>query len=256
VWDKISERCGTSSTNLVNADEKKGKLMPLQPSPLNPDHGLLTRPRQEDCAAVQRWLSRRYGLNLSSEDVVAIIADTASGSALRHRLRWAYTHNRWTLKLCRHGRQEPQSQECVPLNGAKIYEWAQHVEGRRTPAPVYPGEPWNVDASFSHVVTSGPHAGVQWDTSVEAGVAQWAHERYGLPEQEMGDLRLTAHRKRGAHHRSIPQFITCELSPTARRAYELSLLSLSDDNVIVTTDGREVPVAFTPAPGDQSLLIE
>ncbi|PRY67924.1 hypothetical protein B0I08_10585 [Glaciihabitans tibetensis] len=220
--------------------------MPLAPSPLNPDHGLRTRPSLAEVSDVQRWISRRYGLPLAAAAVDAIVANQREGSAVRHRLRWAFTHDRWALKLSRHGRTEAQSLECVPVNGARVYEWARHVNGQRTPAPVYPGEAWNVDASFSHLITSGPTAGIHWDASVEDGFADWATARYGLRRQEVARLRLTDRRHHGTPHRSIAQIITCEVSPSAQHLHELSLLWLNSKNVIVDKDGDELTVIFTP----------
>lgn len=230
--------------------------MPLAPSPLNPDHGLSRRPSLDDAPAVRRWISRRYGLMLSPDEVAAIITDDSEGSALRHRLRWAFTHDRWSLKLSRNGHTEAQSLESSPLNGARVYEWARHVVGRRTPAPVYPGEPWNVDTSFSHLIKSGPNAGVHWDGSVDEGFALWAHERYGLPLPELLHLHLTARRHRGTQHRSIAQIIACELSPSAQHSHQLSLLWLDSNDVIVDRDSQEVPVQFVPSSHTTAMVLE
>jgi hypothetical protein len=220
--------------------------MPLPPSPLNPDHGLDRRPVPGDLHAVKRWIARRYNVHLSNEQVAEIIADANEGSALRHRLRWAFIHERWVLFLTKDGRMEPQSEECVPANGSHPYAWAVHVEGRRTPAPVYPGEPWDVDPSFAHIIKNGDHSEVYWDDSVEPGFVVWAHERYGLPMRELRELHLTARRHPARQHRKFSEILSGEMSPHDLPSNHPTQLWLNGDDVIVTREGLEVYVEFVP----------
>lgn len=220
--------------------------MSLAPTPLDPDHGLDRRPAADQVLSLQRWISRRYDLTLSEDAVAEIVADANEGSALRHRLRWALIHDRWVLFLSKDGRSEPQSQECVPINGSHPYTWARHIDGKRTPAPVYPGEPWDVDPSFAHIVGTGLSAEVFWDTAVEPGFVAWAHERYGLPAKELLELHLTSHRKPARQHRKFAQIIAGEISPHTLPSNHPSQLWLNGNDVIVNREGREVYVEFVP----------
>jgi hypothetical protein len=221
--------------------------MALAPTPLNPDHGLDKRPEPGDVLLLQRWIIRRYGITLPVDDVAEIIADEKAGSAVRHRLRWAFIHGRWVLFLSKNGRDQPQSHECPPLNGSTPYTWTHHVEGRRTPSPVYPGEPWDVDASFAHVVAHGPHSGVYWDASVETGFAEWAHERYGLPVADTLQMHLTARRHAPSQHRTLAGVLVGEMSPRSLPSRHITQLWLNADNVIVNRNGRELHVSYVPA---------
>jgi hypothetical protein len=220
--------------------------MPLNPAPLNPDHGLDARPAATDLARVRQWILRRYAIDLSPEEVEEIIRNDNEGSALRHRLRWAFIHQRWVLFLSKNGRTEAQSQECVPVNGSHPYSWTSHVEGRRTPAVVYPGEAWDVDASFAHIVGKGADARMYWDVSVEPGFVEWAHARYGLPEAETRALHLTSRRQPPRMRRSLAEVIVGEMSPRALEPNHATQLWLNADNLIVNRDGREVHIEFTP----------
>jgi len=220
--------------------------MPLNPAPLNPDHGLDARPVINDLPRVRRWILRRYAIEISAEEVSEIIRDDNEGSALRHRLRWAFIHGRWVLFLSKDGTSEPQSQECVPVNGSHPYTWTGHVEGRRTPVVVYPGEAWDVDASFAHIVGQGAEAKMYWDASVEPGFVAWASARYGLPSAETLALHLTSRRQPPRTHRRLAQIMVGEMSPRALEANHATQLWLNAENLIVNRDGREVHVVFEP----------
>lgn len=220
--------------------------MPLNPAPLNPDHGLDARPVAADLPLVRHWILRRYAIDLPAEEVEEIIRDAHEGSALRHRLRWAYIHGRWVLFLSKNGTSEPQSQECVPVNGSHPYTWTRHVDGRRTPVVVYPGEAWDVDASFAHIVGQGAETKMYWDVSVEPGFVEWAHARYGLPPAETRALHLTSRRQPPRAHRRLAQVMVGEMSPRALEANHVTQLWLNAENLIVNRDGREVHVVFQP----------
>ena len=220
--------------------------MTLAPTPLNPDHGLDARPVAGDVHLLRQWILRRYALDLPLPEVEEIIRDAREGSALRHRLRWAFIHNRWVLFLSKNGTSEPQSQECVPVNGSHPYSWTSHVEGRRTPAVVYPGEAWDVDASFAHVIGTGAETRMYWDVSVEPGFVEWAHARYGLPEAETRALHLTSRRQPPRMRRSLAEVIVGEMSPRALEPNHATQLWLNPENLIVNRDGREVHIVFKP----------
>jgi len=220
--------------------------MLLNPAPLNPDHGLDARPTLSDLALVRQWILRRYALDLPPDEVTEIVVDANEGSALRHRLRWAFIHGRWVLFLSKDGTSEPQSQECVPVNGSHPYTWTCHVDGRRTPVVVYPGEGWDVDSSFAHIVGHGADTRMYWDVSVEPGFVEWAHARYGLPEAETLALHLTSRRQPPRTHRKLAEIIVGEMSPRSLQPNHVTQLWLNADNLIVNRDGHEIHVVFLP----------
>jgi hypothetical protein len=224
----------------------KAQLMTLAPTPLNPDHGLDARPTPHDLQRLRQWILRRYAIELPLAEVEDIILDANEASALRHRLRWAFIHGRWVLFLSKNGTSEPQSQECVPVNGSHPYAWTAHVEGRRTPTVVYPGEAWDVDASFAHIIGQGAQTRMYWDVSVEPGFVAWAHARYGLPEAETRALHLTSRRRPPRTHRKLAEIIVGEMSPRALEANHATQLWLNPENLIVNREGREVHIEFIP----------